>query len=543
MDSIIAEGPFLQRLLQIMLIDYHFEGHREDALTIQKRYDSEGISFLTTTLPVLSRALLDGLDSGHFFCPLQFRRHRLSVLPVFLYGAFSQIFEDSGILKRDASVWAVAAVLQLCSFCYKLEQPFTDYQLRRAEEKFKETDLLGTCTTYSPSEAKSVRDELSWLLHDFSESYTSFQHGPGITADGRSPLSKWSVEKTYYASLDRVVPMSWAFGFEPSFTSHQISGVNKVLFVPKDSRGPRTIACEPHEYMWYQQAMARSLMLHVRNFPYINFLDQSINNRLAQLGSIDRSWNTLDLKDASDRVSLRLVKDIFPPRIARHLESFRTGYSRLPSGELVHLNKYAAMGSALCFPVESFVFWAIARSYHKTIEPGISYVYGDDIITTATDRAGFTEYIRKFGLEVNPSKSYFSGHFRESCGGDYFNGIDVTPIKVRKINRLSVIALANHLFNKGLVQAADFVKSTFRAPSAKNDYCYNFGPRSGVFRFNKDLQVLEVKTRGPLTKTRKLDDDWAYFRWLSQRRDDVFIASDVGFRSDAQSTRFYRVVE
>jgi hypothetical protein len=143
------------------------------------------------------------------------------------------------------------------------------------------------------------------------------------------------------------------------------AGTAKVVLVPKDSRGPRLISAEPLEYQWIQQGVGRSIVAHLEAHHLtkgrVNFTHQEVNRRLAQESSATLELATLDLKDASDRVSLELVRRVFKntPELVRALEAIRTDATLLPDGRVQSLKKFAPMGSAVCFPVEAFVFWAI----------------------------------------------------------------------------------------------------------------------------------------------------------------------------------------
>jgi hypothetical protein len=81
---------------------------------------------------------------------------------------------------------------------------------------------------------------------------------------------------------------------------------------------------------------------------------------MAKEGSVSGEIATIDLSDASDRVSLALVEELFGfnPGFLRFLKLSRSPFAQLPGGELVLLNKFASMGSALTFPVEAMVFTA-----------------------------------------------------------------------------------------------------------------------------------------------------------------------------------------
>jgi hypothetical protein len=133
------------------------------------------------------------------------------------------------------------------------------------------------------------------------------------------------------------------------------------------------------------------------------------------------------------------------------------------------------MGSALCFPVEAMVFLTVVyhgieRALKRRVvrRDIISFgdkvrVYGDDIIVPIEYVRDVISSLELFGFKVNKSKSFWNGKFRESCGGDFFAGHDVTPVRVRRefpssrrdVEEVeSLVALRNLFYTKGLWQTA-----------------------------------------------------------------------------------------
>jgi hypothetical protein len=275
------------------------------------------------------------------------------------------------------------------------------------------------------------------------------RHGSGATACHTPNWEKWYSFR-YFEKLDQVFPYSDHFFFSPTHLVDELEKLEmansdvhpraRVCLVPKDARGPRVISCEPREFMYIQQGLMRllfeTLESHDMTRSMINFTDQTINRALACSSSINNEQATLDLSEASDRVSLALVRAIFPNNWVDCLEACRSEETELPSGQVVKLRKFAPMGSACCFPVEALTFWALATAAIK-IEHGISnpvvYVYGDDIIVDSKYAATVIRALESQNLLVNRSKSYIDGPFRESCGGDFYKGIEVTPIRLRKL--------------------------------------------------------------------------------------------------------------
>lgn len=265
-------------------------------------------------------------------------------------------------------------------------------------------------------------------------------HGPGAST---SP--KWRWEKVY-RSIDEVFPYYpyYCVNYDsmiemPDYTDSEIEC--KVVAVPKDSRGPRLVCVHPAEAIWAQQGVRRVLERGISRrrkwYPswswpcgHIRFDDQSVNGRIALLSSRSRRYATLDLKEASDRLSVDLIEHLFGRYYkffgCSRARSYRIGNATYP------MYSYAPMGNATVFPVQSLVFWAICvASMHRqgSKAPGAAFVFGDDIIVPVQYAHGVIKDLEAFGLVVNRQKSFSNGYFRESCGVDAFKGIDVTPIR------------------------------------------------------------------------------------------------------------------
>jgi hypothetical protein len=267
----------------------------------------------------------------------------------------------------------------------------------------------------------------------------------------------------------------------------------------------------------------------------INFTRQDINRQLALESSISRKYATIDLKDASDRVSCYLVDRIFSqvPDLLFRLRGCRTTATKLPDGRVVALKKFAPMGSALCFPIEAAVFWVIiVAAICRGLKLPLAlvgkevFVYGDDIIVP-TDWAPLSmQALERFSLRVNHSKCCIGGLFRESCGIDAFKGVVVTPQRIRTqwtdhpcdgSVYASYISLANELCKAGYTSCSDLVWDKLRRTYGALPYGTtrsSFPCRIVDFhrsaeslnkdlfrsRFNRDYQCLEFLL--PVVKTR-----------------------------------------
>jgi len=415
-----------------------------DALRMEARVSAEGLSFLTKSLPRLGKELDSYHGSGQIptFSGFKLRKDGL---PSFLGDLLSLVY------PTVKSVEALRHTRQLLYLFYKLELPFDDDVVTSCLDGFVQTDSeLPICI----DRVDPVLDYAEYIINrvtgTFRKEMISPRHGPGAVSDGQKHWEKMRFRRIY-PNLERVFPffewfvptLSAVADFDYQSDLEFDEPTAKVVLVPKDSRGPRIISCEPAAIQYIQQGIAAVLVDCIETNSLtrgrVNFRDQSINQRYALSGSLGVGWVTLDMKDASDRVSLALVRRLFRSSgILEYLESTRSTTTRLPDGRLVLLKKFAPMGSALCFPVEALVFYALAVSVlvnHLGLPLAKACeslkVYGDDIICTSQDYEVLFKYFPTVGLMFNTSKCCITGLFRESCGVEAYNGQNVTPMRIR----------------------------------------------------------------------------------------------------------------
>lgn len=295
------------------------------------------------------------------------------------------------------------------------------------------------------------------------------KHGPGATADRLRGNAKFDVSQ-WPQRLERIFPYG-EYALPQLALKDELDCVEflepgaevpvKVTPVPKTDKTPRLIAIEPTAMQYLQQALFHQVVYRLENsdeFPpplggkefdlgkwFVGFADQEANRFLARKGSLDGSLATLDLSEASDRVLNSHVKLLFErfPRLSEAIQATRSTHADVPGQGIISLNKFASMGSALCFPVEAMVFTTIvicAIAYERRSPVnrrlinslrGKVRIYGDDIIVPIDCVQRVIQFLELFGLKVNKDKSFWNGKFRESCGGDYYDGEWVTPIRLR----------------------------------------------------------------------------------------------------------------
>jgi hypothetical protein len=319
------------------------------------------------------------------------------------------------------------------------------------------------------------------------------KHGPGSTADHISGNQKYD-QVEWTERLEEVFPAAeyllpnWRFLPDLDRLTWLEPGAERpvrVVTVPKTLKTPRIIAIEPVCMQYMQQGLMDLFVKGIERddilSSFIGFTDQTPNQRMAMMGSMTGSLATLDLSEASDRVSNQLVRRLFNNHgtLARMVDATRSRKADLgENGGVIRLAKFASMGSALCFPVEAMVFLTLI---FMGIQDGLSKpltrqdiesfkgkvrVYGDDMIVPVEYVLPVMRRLETFGFKVNADKSFWTGKFRESCGKDYYAGEDVTVTRVRRDfpsslrdaqEVISLVSLRNQLYQRGLWQTVKWL--------------------------------------------------------------------------------------
>jgi len=482
----------------------------KDIVYALSRFENEGLSFFTITLPSyggdFDKSLSIGKVDSDLFQGFTWR----GGLPRFLSGFLCRIFDSrSGILLRKPSISAIRSIRQICYLLKKVLLPCSPEREKAAIQKYldvemelRDRELLGEWTEgdyleFSRMATLVFGNELSSVDRDIYAGDVFPKHGPGHVSDRLEGNHKWSLP-TWTERLDTLFPYV-DFGIPnhrywneriPQFLAQEEEPPVKVTLVPKTLKTPRVIAQEPTHMQYMQQGLLEILVDNLEagdsDRSFVGFSNQGVNRDLARKGSLTGAYATIDLSDASDRVLNSLVQQGLCrrfPWLGAALRVTRSERAILPDGRIVVLRKFASMGSATCFPVEALVFATIAflgiqRGLGRALTladvnrfRGSVRVYGDDIVIPSEHVYAVTQELRRFALVVNTDKSFWTGSFRESCGGDYYNGEWVTPIRVttvapeRRLNAAetaSWFALSNSLHFAGYWKTANFVADQLR---------------------------------------------------------------------------------
>jgi hypothetical protein len=398
-------------------------------------------------------------------------------------------FADSFGMQKQHTAWESYRASQFAALVKKY--PFPDPTLKpkakaRAMDKFYEAERL--CRRYNlkfRTELTSGSRRVSGQTHkmrawirrvigdepNLTSIYAKCAFGPGASIGvgyatnlGRKLLAeKWSVTPSAlpYAlaalSTDQhffelLQPERGAFvNLDPELFKRKVRAkldivcYNKVVTVPKTSLVDRTIAVEPLLNGYLQKGIDVFMRLCLKKVG-IDLTDQSRNQRLAYLGSLPDAADpfvTIDLSSASDTISLGVARLLLPAGWFHFLDAIRSPAYKFEDREVVRYNKFVSMGNGFCFPLETLIFASVCSLYSK---PDDFAVYGDDIVCRQSVAERVLKTLWRFGFRHNADKTFLQGPFRESCGADWFAGVNVRPLTLDyELDKLSALIKFHNL--------------------------------------------------------------------------------------------------
>lgn len=260
----------------------------------------------------------------------------------------------------------------------------------------------------------------------------NMRFGPGATTSLSGIVTQGA--KFHNRTLDctKELVSFRAFAFPDLWRSENneinVVAASRLTTVPKNAKTDRVICIEPDLNIYVQLGIGALLREKLRKFG-LDLSTQSFNQNAARRAWID-GLATIDLASASDTISHEMVEFLLPPAWVDLLGYCRVGQT-LVDGELVTLEKWSSMGNGYTFELETLIFYATALAVVDESEHYEVLAYGDDLIIPVSKVPELTRALDLLGFEVNAEKSFGYSLFHESCGADFFKGVNVRPFYFR----------------------------------------------------------------------------------------------------------------
>jgi hypothetical protein len=495
------------RYLELLLLDaksilpsYGSCDYSRDLATLKRRFESEGASFATITLPDLFANFQIWLETGRSHYP-GFKTTPELKHPVFLQSLFNAIYVDD----ETERVIAFRLLYQICVSFKKIRGPYPQRVLLKQLEDFVKCDRDLGKVNYNAEylrhitlRARSIVTKVLDCTCNRLERLLLPRPGPGATNTPVANNMRYEPH-VMYKSLDGIFPYyewfySSVYDIFHNARSYTTLVETRVEFptarfksINKTFGKPRGICIEENENQFFQQAIKRALYRIIELSPQtsgrVNFASQDVNRELALVSSCTKREATIDMSEASDRIQREGVLVLFKNTpFMEMLNAVSTRFIQLcgPRSKdkpwVLTATKFAAMGSGVCFPVMALVHYALIKAIilESDITDKISlsehvYVYGDDVIIPVECIDAVTAWLPRYGLKLNLEKSFWRSHFRESCGLHAYYGEEVTPVYFQYITNLtlhagdsttllSLLSKESLLHSRGMYNLASYIR-------------------------------------------------------------------------------------
>jgi hypothetical protein len=491
-----------------------------DYLRARRIVTTRGMSFLYEDMPKAGKVLDKSLSFGRInsiHLPPTFGKRMNLATKYYLNSLFRLVFDDLGCIREDVDPDAIFFLRQVLYLYKSLKMECSEEnisseidefaqieaRMRRptlswASEDFVPSQTISVCDGYRDhNDLVSYKDTISLKLLKKFQSVCDLVvtklpilntfdlrpgHGPGAVSDLKTGLDKYSFP-SWSDKLENLFPMTGYASSSPEFDSKDYCLLEnrevpaRLYAVPKTPLKPRLIASEPVSHQYCQKALMRwireSLPSPLGNS--IDFLSQDHSKRAVLTASKNGKLSSVDLSSASDRLSCWVVERVFRkhPEFLRALHATRSRViyndSGLGSWRHLLLRKFAHQGSSVTFPIQTIIYaLASYAAILYTRGEGVSSsnlaeasrevrVYGDDILISSDAAQSLFELLTYLGLKINMGKTHTQGLFRESCGMDAYNGVDVTPLYLSYLEPgttperlMSWVEVSNNAYRKGL---------------------------------------------------------------------------------------------
>lgn len=290
------------------------------------------------------------------------------------------------------------------------------------------------CLAIKPAVLAKIRTTIKDILGPLTKAKLDYveeksRFGPGATYHCSSKdltmnkklRSIMGLTPSLYSFVGCLEPHGWM----QTTSGYGLTAGSKAATVPKDALTDRFIAIEPGLNMFWQLGIGALIRRQLKRFG-IDLRHQADKNRLRVRFAQATSLATIDLSSASDTIARRLIAFLLPPEWNHLLALFRSPKMQV-DGDWLTLEKISSMGNGFTFELETLVFYAIAKAFDD--DP---YVFGDDIIVRQDVASAVVRTLNVFGFSVNGKKTFLAGSFFESCGSDYWRGLNVRPFYFKK---------------------------------------------------------------------------------------------------------------
>lgn len=262
----------------------------------------------------------------------------------------------------------------------------------------------------------------------------NFDFGPGVTTGCSGAITRGRKFSSRTLTTTQRL-LSFGIFCLPHLWRSQVRGFdvqeyNELMFVDKNAKTKRPITKENDLNIFIQKGIGSVLKLKLANIGINTQYQWRVNRRLASEAHAS-DLCTIDLSSASDTLAYQVVAYFLPDDWFQLLDYCRPSQTKF--GDTVfYLEKFSGMGNGYTFELETLIFHSVLLAC-KQLSGSCSPIstFGDDMICGTDIMKDVVDTLTFLGFSVNSEKTFGKGRFHESCGVDYFDGINVRPFFLR----------------------------------------------------------------------------------------------------------------
>lgn len=233
--------------------------------------------------------------------------------------------------------------------------------------------------------------------------------------------------------------------------------------VPKSWKSLRSIMPNTLLGSFYTHGLGKMVEKRLRDHGLNLKTLQMQHQILARSSSRTRKLVTADLSAASDSIVSWTLNTLLPRKWFNAVKFGRISNTRMGKQKSVtHMCSFMGMGVGFTFTLQTLVFYGLIKAIMELLgTSGTVSVYGDDLIYPRNLHRYVKVIFAECNFQLNTDKTFCEDSFRESCGGDFFRGVDVRPFQPegqgRVVSRLEYLGFIYKTIN-GLLRRWDRVE-------------------------------------------------------------------------------------
>lgn len=358
------------------------------------------------------------------------------------------------------------------------DEPLNDKQLDEVTmEKFRNNlDRVAAITLDHPlvsSVLRKAREICCRIVGDFSEDDLNKVCKFGSRSTVGNPLAKAYLDLKLAGPITgSCSQLNWFYGeylksdllLLEIIEKSEIQKVEylKVVPVPKSWKIKRSILANTLIGNFHSAGLGQLLVDALKSEGLDIRRLQEVHRRLVKLLSVTRTHATGDLSLASDSIIRLLVKALLPNTWVEAMDIDHFPLIDV-DGKVMKNPCYCTMGIGFTFPLQTLIFYSLLSAIKELAgcTKGFISVYGDDLIYPRSLHRHVEIIFPLLGFILNKDKTYAEEYFRESCGADFYRGVDVRPFKpmatCERLNKHNYSRFIYKLIN-GLLERWDKVE-------------------------------------------------------------------------------------